>query len=353
MVRILPLPVCRLRPGVTARIETPLTRLLGLDVPIVQAPIGGIATPELAAAVSNAGGLGTLSLTWREPDDARSVIRDVRRRTDRSFGINLILVWDQAERVRVALDEGVRLISFFWGDPAPFVDQIHAAGSLVALTVGSAAEARTAVESGVDVIVAQGWEAGGHVWGQVATMPLVPAVVDAAGDVPVVAAGGIGDGRGLAAALALGASGVWMGTRFVMARESLAHPRYRELVAGASEADTHYGTLFDGGWTDAPHRTLRNSTVAQWLAAGSPPPGSRPGEGDEIVRDSDGEALPRYASSAVRADLDGEIEAMSLWAGQSAGVVREVLPAAEILERIAEEASSVIQSLPPPGEADR
>ena len=205
--------------------DTPFTRLVGIDIPIVQAPIGGMARPPLAAAVSNAGALGMISLSWSEPDEVQSMIAEMRDRSDRPFGVNLILQWPQEERLKQVVDLGVPIVSFFWGDPAPLVPIAHAGGALVMHTVGSAEEARRAVEAGVDIVVAQGWEAGGHVWGSVACLPLIPAVVDAVAPVPVVAAGGIGDGRGLAAVLALGAAAGWLGTRFAMAEETPSHPR--------------------------------------------------------------------------------------------------------------------------------
>ena len=207
----------------TVAFDTSFTRLVGIDVPIVQAPIGGMARPPLAAAVSEAGALGMLSLTWSDSEEIQEIVRDMRSRTDRPFGVNLILDWPQAERVALLMDLGVRIVSFFWGDPAPFVPAVHAAGGIVMHTVGDADEARRAAGCGVDVIVAQGWEAGGHVRGSVATLPLIAAVLDAVGDVPVVAAGGIGDGRGRAAVRAAGAAGGWLGTRFVMASETRAH----------------------------------------------------------------------------------------------------------------------------------
>jgi len=327
------------------RIETSLTRLLGLDVPIVQAPIGGLAIPRLAAAVAKAGALGMLSLTWQEPEELPGIIAETRRLTDRAFGVNLILADnEQEERVRICLEQGVRLISFFWGDPSPFLPDIHAAGSVATLTVGSAEEARRAAAAGVDVIVAQGWEAGGHVLGEVASLPLIPAVVDAVAPLPVIAAGGIGDGRGLAAVLTLGAAGAWLGTRFVMSEEAPSHPRYRELLAAARETDTLHSRLFDIGWEGAPHRTLRNSTVRAWIEAGRPASGQRPGEGEEIGT-RDGSPLVRYGSSSAHRDAEGEIEAMSLWSGQSVGLVDEVLPAGEIVARLADEASAVLREL--------
>src|SRR5262249_39203426 len=169
------------------------------------------AVPQLAAAVSEAGALGTVSLTWVA--DVGAVVRDTIALTDRPFGGNFVLEWDQHQRLDEALGAGLRIVSLTWGDPAPYVEQVHAAGGLLIHTVSSADQARRVAASGVDVIVAQGWEAGGHIRGTVGTLPLVPAVVDAVGLTPVIAAGGIGDARGVAAVIALGAQGAWVGTR--------------------------------------------------------------------------------------------------------------------------------------------
>ena len=184
-------------------VRTPVCDLLGIEQPIVLAAM--VAVPQLAAAVSNAGGLGMVTLTWSTP--AGDVVRQTASLTDRPFCGNLVLTADQHHRLDEALEAGLRIVSFFLGDPAGYVEQVHDANGLVLCTVGSAEEGRRAVASGVDVIVAQGWEAGGHVGSQIATLPLVPAVVDAVAPVPVIAAGGIGDARGVAAVLALGAAG--------------------------------------------------------------------------------------------------------------------------------------------------
>jgi nitronate monooxygenase len=331
--------------------DTPFCRLAGIQYPIVQAPIGGLATPKLAAAVSNAGGLGMLALTWSAPHEIERTLARMRDLTEAPFGVNLILEWPQESRLRQCLDAGVRIVSFFWGDPAPFVPIAHEAGALVLHTVGSAREARRAVDAGVDCVVAQGWEAGGHVWGEVATLPLVPSVVDAVAPTPVIAAGGIGDGRGLAAVLALGASAGWLGTRFVMAEEVAAHPRYRELLAAASETSTIHSTLFDVGWPDAAHRTLRNSTVEAWEAAGRAPSGHRPGEGEAVAVDGAGEPVVRYSSTSPNAGLTGDVEAVSLWAGQSIGLVDRVRPAGDIVRELAEEAAAALRGALPVSES--
>ena len=210
-------------------------------------------------------------------------------------------------------------------------------------TVGSAIDGRRAVDAGVDVVIAQGWEAGGHVRGEVATLPLVPRVVDAIAPSPVVAAGGIADGRGLAAALTLGAVGVSMGTRFMMSAEAATHPVNRERLGRVQETDTVYTTVFDIGWPDAPHRALRNSTFTRWEAAGRPPSGQRPGEDDVLGHTADGRPIVRYRSLNPAAGATGDIEAMSLYAGQSVGLVTRNQPAADIVRAIVEEAIHVVR----------
>ena len=326
-----------------ATFDTAFCRLVGVPLPIVQAPIGGMATPELAAAVCEAGALGMIALSWSEPDEIDVALARMRELTDRPFGVNLILDWPQEDRLRRCLDGGAKIVSFFWGDPEPLVPIAHAAGALVFHTVGDAAEARRVADAGVDVVVAQGWEAGGHVVGQVATLPLVPRVVDAVAPVPVVAAGGIGDGRGLAAVLTLGASAGWLGTRFVMSAEAPALPFYRERLAEAAETSTVYSSLFDVGWPDAPHRTLNNSTIQAWEAAGRPPPGSRPGEGEMVaVTDADGQGITRYATTSPRIGVSGDVEALPQWAGQSIGLIDVVRPAGEIVRTLADEAAAAL-----------
>ncbi len=325
-------------------LQTSLCDLLNIELPIIQAPIGGAATPALAAAVSNAGGLGMLPLTFDEPETVRDLIRQTRQLTARPFGANFILQWPQQERLQACLEEGVPVVSFFWGDPSPYIAAVHAAGSLVMQTVGSAAEARRVRDAGVDILVAQGWEAGGHVWGQVATLPLVPRVVDAVAPAPVVAAGGIADGRGLAAVLALGAAGAWIGTRFLASHEADAHPVYKQKVLQAAETDTVYSRLFDGGWPDAPLRTLRNSTVTNWEASGSPPSGERPGEGEVVATwIDDGSPILRYSSVLPNSMKTGELEALALYAGQSAGMVTRLQSASEIVKELADEAIRSLQ----------
>jgi len=312
-------------------VRTPVCDLLGIEQPILQAPIAEI--PRLTAAVSNAGGLGMITLTWSA--DVGATVRETAALTARPFAGNLVLTDDRHDRLDQALAAGLRIVSFLLGDPSSYVKPVHDAGGIVMHTVGSAEEARRAVASGVDVIVAQGWEAGGHLGGKVATLPLVPAVVDAVAPVPVIAAGGIGDARGVAAVLALGAQAAWLGTRFLLAEEMPIHEDYRRRLIAAAETDPEwYPNLYDVGWPDSPHRALRNSTAAAWEAAGCPPDDQRPGIGDVIAHLASGEAIVRYEGAPPMIGTTGDIEALSMWAGQSVALARQSQSAADIVAEL-------------------
>ena len=326
--------------------KTPLCDLFGIDIPIVQAPIGGASVPALAAAVSEAGALGTIALSWTKPENIGAIVEDVRSRTAKPLHANILQEWPPEARLEAVLEAGVKIVSLAWGDPGPYVERVHAADALLIGTAGTADEAKRFADAGVDVVCAQGWEAGGHVWGQMATMALVPAVVDAVDPVPVIAAGGIVDGRGIVAALALGAQGVWLGTRFLLAEEAPLHEDYRSHLLRARGEDALYAAdLFDVGWEHAPHRALRNSTRERWESAGSPPPGDRPGEGETIATRADGTPIPRYSSAMPVAGITGDIEALSMWAGQGIGLLNRLQPAAEIVRELVEETDSVVARL--------
>jgi len=327
-------------------VKTSLCERLGIELPIIQAPMGGAVGPQLAAAVSNAGGLGMLVLWRADAETMRRQISEVRALTSRPFGVNLVLDFPQEDRLSICVEERVPVISFFWRHPSSLMPRAKSGGAIVMHTVGSAADAKRAVDCGVDIVVAQGWEAGGHVRGMVATMPLIPVVVDAVSPIRVVAAGGIADGRGVAAALALGATGAWIGTRFLASQEAAIHTRYRERLFQAKETDTVYlENLFDVRWPNAPHRTLRNRTVDAWEAAGRPPSGKRPGEGDVIATSRSAGPIVRYQSYTPGADAEGDIDALSLWAGQSVGLVSKLQPAGEIVREISDEADSILRRL--------
>jgi NAD(P)H-dependent flavin oxidoreductase YrpB (nitropropane dioxygenase family) len=324
-------------------LTTPLCGLLGIRVPVVQAPVGSATTPQLVAAVSAAGGLGMLAITWMQPGVVTRRLERVKDLTAAPVGVNVSLAFPIRAQVDAALAAGVGVVSTFWGDPAELHDVIADAGALHVHTVRSPAEAIRAVESGVDVVVAQGWEAGGHVWGETASLPLIPAVVDAVDPVPVIAAGGISDGRGLAAALVLGAQAAWMGTRFLATVEASTHADYRARLLSADVSATVHTGCFDGGWPDAPHRVLRNRILDEWEHAGRPAAPDRPGEGEVIARGPDGAEFRRYDDMFPLADLHGELDLMALYAGQSVGLVTDVGPASDILDTIVSDAARILQ----------
>jgi nitronate monooxygenase/enoyl-[acyl-carrier protein] reductase II len=317
--------------------------ILGISVPIVQAPIGSACTPELAGAVSNAGGLGSLALTWQSRAGAVDLIARTRGLTDNPFAVNFVLEFDVGALLADVLDAGVRIVSTFWGDPAPVRPLLERFDAIHIHVVGSLNEARWAADLGVDVIVAQGWEAGGHVRGTTSTLCLVPAVVDAVAPVPVLAAGGISDGRGLAAALSLGAQGAWVGTRFLAALEAATHGHYRHRLVEADPDDAVHTTCFDGGWSGAAHRSLRNRTLEVWERAGKPRSPNRPGEGETVATRGD-TSYTRYGDSVPLVDMVGDLDDMALYAGQGVGVIDRVDPVADILADMIAEAQRALDS---------
>lgn len=327
------------------KIKTRLCDILNLTTPILQAPMGGATTPQLASAVASYGGLGMLPLVKYPIEKCEKMVDETLALTNQTIGVNLILEWDQAERLEMSLKKGIKVIWFFWGDPSPFVKKIHEKGAKVIFTAGSAEQAKLAVDAGVDIIVAQGWEAGGHICGEVATLPLVPAIIDAIeGKVPVVAAGGIADGRGFAAALALGAEGIVLGTRLLSSHEAGIHEQYKNRIINAKETDTVYTDLFDKGWPNSHMRVLRNSTYEKWLSAGKPPPGKRPGEHDIITQLYPDGPVERYSNYLPSAMMEGNLEPLANYAGQSAGLVKNRKSVHEILDEVVEEAAKCINA---------
>ena len=321
-------------------VHTPLCSILNIDTPIVQAPIGPATNAVMTSAVSNAGGLGMLAFLRRDVNDVRRLINETHELTNRPFGANFILrgMEETDDRLDTCLEAGVSVVSFHWNEPYEYVDRIHNAKTLVMYTVGNSEDAKRAAASGIDIIVAQGWEAGGHVRSDVATMALVPTVVDTVFPVPVICAGSIADGRGLAAALMLGASGVLIGTRFVASEEATVDPSYKDRIIRASEFDTILSSrVFNGGW-DAKGRALRNSTVEKWEASGSPGVGHRPGEGEIIAIGPNGEPIERYSAIGPYSRVTGDLEGLANWAGQGVGLINRIMPAADIVKEITEEA---------------
>lgn len=333
-------------------LHTPLCDQLGIHVPIFAAPMGFITGPELAAAVSNAGGLGTMSFSANPPLVLREEIRRLRSLTNKPFGVGVLLSGPHLPFpvdaiIDLCLEEHVPVLATFWGDPTPYVARAHAAGVKVLDQVGSVADAQRAAQAGVDAIVAQGVEAGGHIAGEVTTMALVPRVVDAVTPIPVVAAGGIADARGLVAALALGAQGVMIGTRLIATAEAYAHPLYKQKVLAASEDQTVRTTLFGYGWPNAPHRTLRTPFVDRWLpeeARGSEQRPDEPSIGETKIG---GQPMPllRFMGFPPTPDASGDLESMDFLVGQGVGLVKKVEPAAEVVREFVEGARHILSAL--------
>jgi len=340
-------------------LRTPLCDALGIDVPILCAGMGSVAGPDLVAAVSEAGGFGVLGVSGASPEGVRNRIESTRALTGRPFGVNVIIDedgWATSEEdrelvraeIESALDEQVGAVVLFWGDPAPFVGPAHDEEVMILVQVGSLAEAESAAAAGVDAIIVQGVEAGGHVRGTSSIWELLPAVVAAVSPLPVLASGGIGDGAGIARALSLGAQGVSLGTRFVASDESAAHPEYKRRVVESVAKDTVYTEdLYDISWPGAPTRTLRNRTFDEWDAAGRPSPGHRPGEGTSVgvLRMPSGETfeLPRYAGAgSPLVGFEGDLDYPAMWAGESVEVVNDVRSAGEIVRRLVDDARAAL-----------
>lgn len=262
--------------------------------------------------------------------------------------MNIILARTVEGQIAACLEEAPPLIVFFWGDPTPHIRDAHRQGSKVFVQIGSIDEARAAVDAGVDGIIAQGLEAGGHVKSTTALSALLPAVVLAVDPVPVLASGGIADGRGLAAALALGAQGVSLGTRFLCSEEAFATRNYKERVVRSTAEDTVYTSLFDIGW-DAPHRVLRNRAIDEWEASGRPNAGRRDDEGAVFATAPRGgvsvELRKYWSNSYPSLGFEGDIESAVLYAGESCSLVNGIKPAAQIVSDIAQEAKAIIEGL--------
>lgn len=317
-------------------ITTPLCTLLGIERPIFNASMAGTATGELAAAVSNAGGFGMIGGTNRGGVPwLREQIRIARSLTSRPFGVGFISAFpDTAELAQAALDEGVAAINHSFADPTPYIAATHEAGAKVFNQVQTLAQAIRAARAGVDLIISQGGEAGGHA-GALGTLALLPAVVDVVAPIPVVAAGGIADGRGLAAALLLGAQGAWMGTRFVASKEWGGPAWEQAAVLAASSDDTVQTRLYDligerPFPAENPDRMIRNAFIERWSGREAEIPAHRE------------ELKAEIASGDERADLS----VAGVSAGVVSGLIKTAEPAGEIVRRITQEAEDLLRSRP-------
>ena len=308
-----------------------LCDMLEIEHPIIQGGMAWVATAELAAAVSNAGGLGIIGAGSMPASLLREEIRKARDLTDKPFGVNLMLLQPHIkELVEVVLEEKVPVVTTGAGNPGPFIPALKENGTRVLPVVPSVALAKRVERQGADAVIAEGTEAGGHV-GSLTTMVLVPQVVDAV-KVPVVAAGGIADGRGLVAALALGAEGVQMGTRFVCSVECTVHEKYKEALLKAGDRST----IVTGQSIGAPVRVIKNKLTRlyeQW-------------ERDFLEGRRTKEEIEELGIGRLRrAARDGDVEEGSVMAGQVAGMIDEIKPVKEIIEDILKEAEEVLRRL--------
>jgi nitronate monooxygenase len=312
-----------------------LMALFGLKYPIFEAPHGGSTSPELASAVSNAGAMGALAGGARWPaDEAHDAVSKVRSSTKGPFFVNYILRIEPVS-LKAALDAGAPIVQFSWGMPSKeIVSAVRSAKARLGIQVTSAESARAALDLGADYLVCQGTEAGGHVQANRGLYEILPEVLNEARQIPVVASGGIGNGQGIGKALLAGASAAMLGTRFVATVESNAHPDYKQAIIAAHAKDTALTTCFQDGWPNAPHRALRNRTFVMWDAAGCPPPGKRPGEGDVLGTRTDGSQVLRYYGGHPQLGWEGRVTECALWAGLGADFIKDIPPAGELVERL-------------------
>lgn len=307
------------------KLRTAVCDLLGISLPILQAGMSTYTTPELVAAVSNAGGLGIIGSLGREPDELRDHINEVRELTSLPFGVNHVVSQLDPATVDVTLELGVPVLSLSWGRNPDLVRKAHEAGMKVIHQATSPEEAGHVAADGADAVVAQGTEGGGHV-GAMSTMPLVPQVVDLLNSVPVLAAGGIADGRGLAAALMLGAQGALIGTRFLATPEANGRGHSKDVILNALGSQTvaskFFDDIFDVRWPGALVRSIRNPLIDRWAQ-----------------RQQDW----ALAADQIRPSLEAALAAGDfVLAGEAAGLIHDIVPAGELVQRIAREAEALL-----------
>ena len=318
-------------------IRTRLTELVGCTAPIQQAPMGTVSSPRLAVAVAEAGGIGSFNTLGVTRETLRQHLDGMREQTDGVLAVSFLTDDIDADAVADAASR-VRVVDFFWSDPRPdLVDIAHRGGALVNWQVGSVGEARAAVQAGADMVCAQGVEAGGHCRGDSPLLPLLCEVLDAV-DVPVLAAGGIADARGVAAALAAGASGVRMGTRFIATEESAAHSDYVAAILAAGANSTRITDAFNDCplCASSPRARVLISAIDAVEAIDVDVVGTKRGADGEIP-------VPRRSWIPPTQDVSGHIEAMCMYAGESVALVNTVVPASQLVRSLTEDAGALLE----------
>jgi NAD(P)H-dependent flavin oxidoreductase YrpB (nitropropane dioxygenase family) len=293
---------------------------LGIDVPVYQAGMGGVAGPELAAGVSNAGGLGHLGCIRRSAEDTRAWIREAKALTDKPFGVNLVPPGGGVDgfeaQLAVVLEEKPAVLSLFWGEFSDAISRAHDAGIVTMVQIGSADEAKRAADAGADVLIAQGTEAGGHVRGESKLADLLGRVIEAVAPLPVLAGGGLSTADDVSAVMRNGAAGPWVGTRFIATQEAFAHPIYKQRLVEGHGVDTHHARAYSYGWPfGTPYRTLRSRRYWDPL---------------------------RWVNGGVRPhDKDSYARRFSLYCGSGVDAIDDIPTAAEIVARLTPESSDV------------
>lgn len=314
---------------------------LNLKLPIWSAGMGGgLAGPELVAAVCAAGGFGVLGAGSVPAALISTWIAQTRELTSRPFGANIILPMSDGSDVEACFDARVAVLVLFWGDAQPYVKDAHRRDMFVVAQCGGPEDAVAAADAGVDAVIVQGLEAGGHVKARAALQETLMATLKVLGPVPVIAAGGIATGADIAAVLEHGAQAASLGTRFVASLEAAACEGYKQRIVAAAAADTVMTTLFDIGWPNASHRVIRNTTYQRWEAAGKPASGQRPGEKQavgELLLSGQRVLLQRYSVIPPLQSFDGDLDAMALYAGESVERIQDIVPAGELVERLLDE----------------
>ncbi len=314
-------------------IRTPICDLLDVEHPIALGGMGSATSPPLVAAVSRAGGLGALGCHYQTPDQIRARTQAIRRETNKPFGLNFLLFDLREDSFEMALELRPSVMQFAWARPdqdlKSYFDRAHRAGCKVTHMAGAVQEAVRAAEAGADVIIAQGTEGGGHV-GWMASMSLIPMVVDAVSPIPVLAAGGFADGRGLVAALALGADGILLGTRFLATEESPLHPNFKQAIVDSDGHDTQLSEIPDIAaglvWPGAMTRSRRNRFIERWAGR------------EWALRQSRAEARAKLQAARETGDVDEGPLSM----GQDAGLIHDIPSAADVVKRIAHEANEIL-----------
>lgn len=314
-------------------LRTPVCDLLGIEHPVALGGMGSVYSPDLVAAVSNAGGFGAMGCHYLDAGRIREAVAAVRERTNKPFALNFLIFDIEEEPFAAALATRPAALAFAWPRPdqdlKPYIARAHDAGAKVTFMAGGVPEAARAAEAGADVIIAQGTEGGGHVGWQ-ASLVLVPMVVDAVAPVPVLAAGGIADGRGLAAALALGADGVLLGTRFLASRESPLHSNFKQAILDSDGHDTLLSEIPDLAagrvWPGAMSRSRRNRFIERWAGR------------EWALRQRQAEAL----ASVQAGRKAGDVDEAPLSMGQDAGLIHDIPPAGEIVARMVEQAEQIL-----------